>query len=234
MIGRRDRRPPVPRGHRLGALRGPLVRRRQDLAGRPRHPRRDARRRRRRRHRRQALRHRARRRRHVRGAGAAARPGDRALGQLVQPGAVRPRRPTLPWALEIDDQHLPAGLRRPAPRSTRRSSTSRCGTSGCAGSCCGSTTGGSCAAGACSGCTSVATASAGLVVESLRIDPAHEIAGLRVNQWVAIVCDPRRLRLRRLGDRRRRPVAPRPACPGRRASGKNKPRSTQTASPARA
>ena len=27
-----------------------------------------------------------------------------------------------------------------------------------------------------------------LVVESLRIDPAHEIAGLRVNQWVAIVC----------------------------------------------
>ena len=27
-----------------------------------------------------------------------------------------------------------------------------------------------------------------LWVESLRIDPAHEFAGLRVNQWVAIVC----------------------------------------------
>ena len=40
----------------------------------------------------------------------------------------------LPWALEIDAEHLPttASTRR-ARRSTRRSSTSRCGTSPCAG-----------------------------------------------------------------------------------------------------
>ena len=40
-------------------------------------------------------------------------------------------KPTdLPWALEIDDAHLPAtASTRRARRSTRRSSTSRCGTS---------------------------------------------------------------------------------------------------------
>ena len=58
-------------------------------------------------------------------------------------------RPTdLPWALEIDDQHLPARVSHRGRRSIRRSSTSRSGTSPCAGRCCGSTVAGSCPAGA--------------------------------------------------------------------------------------
>ena len=59
--------------------------------------------------------------------GAARRPGDRARRQLLQPGAVR-RPDELPWALEIDPAHRPAGYAR-TRRSTRRSSTSCSGTS---------------------------------------------------------------------------------------------------------
>ena len=87
----------------------------------------------------QALRPERRRRGDVRGAGDPARPGDRTLGELVQPGVVRPGdRP----AVGVGDRRpstCPTGYDAAAPPSTRRSSTSRCGTSGCAGCCCGST-----------------------------------------------------------------------------------------------
>ena len=99
------------------------------------------------------------------------------------------RPTTLPWALEIDDEHLAAGLRPPAPRSTRRSSTSRCGTSAlCGVPAVVRQPVRSCAPAGCSALYVVGYGIGRFWVEGLRIDPAHEIAGLRVNQWVAIVC----------------------------------------------
>ena len=180
---RRDRRPALPRGHRLGALRGRLVRRRRDLAGRPRHPRRDARRRRRRRDR---------------------PPSDAASRSAA--GRRRASAPALPLAQAIgrwgnwfnqelygradhaavgarDRRPAPAepGVRPSAPRSTRRSSTSRCGTSLlCGAPAVDRPPVASCANGQLLGdLRRSATASAGWWVESLRIDAAHETVGLR-------------------------------------------------------
>ena len=48
----------------------------------------------------------------LRGARARNRPGDRALGELVQPGAVRCAPTKLPWGLEIDPVNRPAGYTR--------------------------------------------------------------------------------------------------------------------------
>ena len=126
---RPHRRAALPRGHRLGALlrRGPQPRHRAvRLARRPRHLGRHRPRRAGRGHRRPAARHQAApdaRRDRPRGAGRA---GDRALGQLVQPGALRPaHRPAVGAG---DRPGPPAGrLPRTSRRTTRRSSTSSCG-----------------------------------------------------------------------------------------------------------
>ena len=118
--------------------------------------------------------------------GHRARAGDRPLGQLVQPGAVR----------RADDAAVGARDRTVAParratcstrRSSRRSSTSR---SACLAIC-----------GVLllverrvrlkrvrrSRCTSSLYTFGRFWFENLRIDPAHEIAGMRVNAWVSIV-----------------------------------------------
>ena len=88
---------------------GDWWRRVRDLAGRPGHPRRDARRGPRRNLGRQAAGDPARPRPQRRRPVAAARPGDRSVGQLLQPGAVRPP----------DDAAVGAGDRRPAPAERR-------------------------------------------------------------------------------------------------------------------
>ena len=132
--GRPHRLAPLSRDHRLAVVRRTMGRRVQDLAGRPRHPRRDARRRaRRRRGLRAGAGHDAARRARRRRAGAAARAGHRPARQLVQPGAVRrAHRPAV--GARDRPRASPAGLRRRTRRSTRRSSTRCCGTSRCAGS----------------------------------------------------------------------------------------------------
>ena len=66
--------------------------------------------------------------RHVRGAGDPARTGDRPMGQLLQPGAVRPAdRPAVGAARSTTP--TARVLRESAPRSIRRSCTNRCGAS---------------------------------------------------------------------------------------------------------
>ena len=115
---------------------GDLGRHRQDLGGRPRHPRRARSPGPRRPLGRPAPRHPDGRRAQHAPPRDAAGAGDRPVGQLVQPGALRPAdRP----AVGARDRRRapPAGLPS-ARRSIRRSSTSRCGTSALCGCCCGS------------------------------------------------------------------------------------------------
>ena len=184
---RRDRLPAVPRRHRLGAVRGRLVRRRQIWQGglgipggilfgtlaagvgvpsAAASPPPSA----------SASRHRRCR---------SPRPSvDGATGGTRSCSASPPR---CRGPCEIDRQDHLARVTRPAPRSTRRSSTSRCGTWRCAGSCCGSTTGSSSARAACSAIYVVGYAVGRFWVEGLRIDFAHTTGGLRLNQWVAMV-----------------------------------------------
>ena len=203
---RRHRLPPVPRGHRLGALRGPLVATSSKIwqgglgipggmfagvvagisppsatASSPA----------------DASRARRPRCRSPRRSGAGATGSTRSCTAAPTDAARGRSRSTTSTCR--------AGLRRPARRSTRRSSTSRCGTSGCAGSCCGSTAAGSCAAGAARAVRRSATASAGSGREPAHRPrprdrrPADEpVGGDHVH--------PRWLRIRRLGDRRRRPL----------------------------
>ena len=181
-----DRRARVPRDHRLPALHRRLAPGVQDLGRRPRdlgrgHRRRDRRDRPRPppppRPRRPARLHRAR---------ARVRAGDRSLGQLVQPGAVR----RADEAAVGDSRSIRRSDRtgtRSTRRSNRRSSTSRC-TASRSGSrsiwidhhfrlkkfqlfalyCMGYTAG-------------------RFVFEEMRIDPAHTIGPLRLNAWVSIV-----------------------------------------------
>ncbi len=101
---RPGRRPPLPRDHGLRAVlqRGPrLGGRLQDLGGRPRYLGRDRPRRAGRVDRLPPPRNPAARLGRRPRPRYRARPGDRPLGQLVQPGAVRAGRPTVPWALQI-------------------------------------------------------------------------------------------------------------------------------------
>ncbi len=96
-------------------------------------------------------------------------------------------RPTdLPWALEIDDDHLPprvrAGHHVPPDVPLRVVVELRL----CAECCCGSTTASAPRRAGSWGCTSSATAIGRFWVESLRIDTADHVAGLRWNQWVAL------------------------------------------------
>ena len=73
--------------------------------------------------------------RDVRGSDDPARAGDRAVGQLVQPGAVRQAHRSAVGARGRRRQGAAPDTRR-ARRSIRRSSTSRCGTSVCSACCC--------------------------------------------------------------------------------------------------
>ena len=150
---RRDRRPAVPRDHRLGAVqRRPRIDP-DDLGGWARHSRRPDRRGRGRRMAGQTSAASGRRWRSRSGCPATRLvAGDRPVGQLVQPGAVR----------QADRSAVGARDRRPstcrrvthlARRSTRRSSTSRSGTLRCAGCCCGCRSGSSSPPGDCSACT---------------------------------------------------------------------------------
>ena len=116
-------------------------------------------------------------------AGAAAGPGDRALGQLLQPGAVRP----------ADRPAVGAGDRRRAPRrrlpaagrrSTRRSSTSRCGTSRLCGLLLWIDKRYRPAGGRLLAMYVLGYGVGRFWVEGLRIDEADELGGLRWNQWV--------------------------------------------------
>ena len=76
----------------------------------------------------------------LRGTGAGPGPGHRAVGQLVEPGAVRPADGPAVGAgdLAVEPARRATSSSR---RSTRRSSTRRCGTWGCAWRCWPSTAG---------------------------------------------------------------------------------------------
>ena len=117
--------------------------------------------------------------------GDRARAVDRALGQLVQPGAVRQAdRP----AVGARDRRASTCRRasRRAPRSIRRSSTSRCGTWRCASCCCGSSVSSASPRAGCSPCTPIGYGAGRFWIEGLRIDPAREVGGMRWNQWMAL------------------------------------------------
>ena len=157
---RRDRRTALSRRHRLELVRGRPRTDPADLEGWPRHPGRDPLRRARRDVGLQAPRDRACSRAQRCGAGVRARPGDRPMGQLVQPGAVRQANRSCRGRCGSTTTRSPPASR-PAPPSTRRSCTSRCGTSRCASRCCESIVSSGFARAACSRCTSSATRSAG-------------------------------------------------------------------------
>ena len=97
-------------------------------------------------------------------------------------------RPTdLPWALEIDDEHLPpTGSTRRARRSTRRSSTSRCGTSASCGLLLWIDKRYRSAGGQLLAIYVLGYGIGRFWVEGLRIDEADELGPLRWNQWVAL------------------------------------------------
>ena len=141
----------------------------------------------RRRDRRAPLRRRASRASWTRRARAAARAGDRALGQLVEPGAVRQadrpavgardRRRSTGRPQYVDERDLPPDLPlrvdlEPARRGGAALARARSSGSGRRRS---------------SRSTSPGTRSAASHRELLRIDPAHEFAGLRLNAWVSLV-----------------------------------------------
>ena len=120
------------------------------------------------------------------GARHRARAGDRPVGQLLQPGAVR----------EAVDAPVGAGDRAVAPadrlpavsrRSSRRSSTSRSRASRSSACCCSSRSAASLKLGQTFALYVVLYTFARFWFENLRIDPAHEIAGMRLNAWVSIV-----------------------------------------------
>ena len=114
-------------------------------------------------------------------AGAPARPGDRPLGQLVEPGALR----------QAHDASV--GARDPRQgegrtSTTRPSSTSFCGTSS-ASRCCSGSTGASRSGGpGSSRSTSRSTRRSACSRSTLRIDPSNHFLGQRINFWVALVC----------------------------------------------
>ena len=111
--------------------------------------------------------------------------GDRPLGQLVQPRAVRQAdRP----AVGARDRRQPPArrLRLGHHVPSRRSSTNHCGTSASSGCCSGSIA--SCRLGP-GRLLAVYVMGYGVGrywVEGLRIDPSRDVGGLRWNQWVAL------------------------------------------------
>ena len=149
---RRDRRPDLPRHHRLA----PLLRRRRQprrgavhLARRPRGLGCDLARRGRRADRLPVARHQDAADGRRPGPRRARRPGDRPVGQLVQPGAVRQaHRPAVGAADRPRVTGRPAT--RTSPPSTRRTSTSSSGTSSPSPSSSGSTGGSGSATAGCS------------------------------------------------------------------------------------
>ena len=176
---RHHRRPALPRHHRLELFRDDPVRMLYDLGGRPRHLGRHRRRRRRR------ASWRAKRRGlplpPVLDAAAPALPLAQAigrLGQLVEPGAVRPADHA---AVGPGDRRRapPGGLRASTPRSTPRSCTSRCGTWRCAACCSGSTSKAGCGPGRLIVVYVAGYTFARFFIEGLRIDTANKIGGLR-------------------------------------------------------
>ena len=155
------------------ALRGPLARRLQDLGGRPRHLGRHRRRRRRRDlGRRCAGASRLQRRPRRDHARAPAGAGHRPVGQLVEPGAVRPADHSAVGARGVARQGDRRGLPAPARPSTPRSSTSRCGTSSCAARSSGSTSGSAHAAPQLFAMYVAGYTFMRFWIERLRIDPA--------------------------------------------------------------
>ena len=103
-------------------------------------------------------------------AGAPARAGDRPLGQLVEPGALRQAHDA---ALGARDPRQGAGR----TRTTRPSSTSSCGTSS-ASRCCSGSTGASSSAGPALFALYVAIYTAfRMFEETLRIDPSSHFLG---------------------------------------------------------
>ena len=205
-----DRRPALPRRHRLGAVQRRPRRHRQDLAGRPRHPRR---------HGSLGI---------LVGVCAARTVAGIPLGPALT--AAAPALPLaqaigrwgnwfnqelfggptdLPWALEIDDDNrrrrLPAGHHLPPdvplriavePGAVRAAAAGSIGASGCARAGCWRS-------------TSLGYGIGRFWVEGLRIDAANEVGGLRLNQWIALVliAAVRRLPARRLGPPPQRPPA---------------------------
>ena len=188
VIGGVDRRPRLPPVHRIQVERGRDHRRVRDLEGRTL----DLGRGRRRadrgrdhlapppsRHARAARRDRSRRRR---------RAGDRPLGQLLQPGAVRTAEQAAVGAR--DRPRAPAGrTTSTSRRSNRRFSTSRSGACSCSARSCGSNDTAVCARVRRSRSTSRCTRFGRVFFEWMRVDPASRIFGIRFNLLLsAVLC----------------------------------------------
>ncbi len=117
---------------------------------------------------------------------AAARPGHRSLGQLVEPGALRQAHDPALGAANRQRQdprglrtghHLPPDV--PVRVAVEPGVVRAC--------CCGSIGGSSCGPGRLFAIYVVGYAAGRFWVEGLRIDFAHTTGGLRLNQWVALV-----------------------------------------------
>ena len=168
-------------------VRGQLGRGRRDLEGRPRHPGRTAPRRPGRdvrgapagdRHRPSRL--------TLVGARASRSPRRSAAGATTSTRSSTAGRPTLPWAVR-DRRRSPRGrLSRSARRSTRRSSTSRCGTSRSAAAAAVDRPPVPLRPGQLMAMYVIGYGIGRFWVEGLRIDEAHHVAGLRLNQWIAL------------------------------------------------